>query len=81
MLEQLMPRTLLRKHLRHDPALPHATFIPCIDDACARAHGANGDVIYIKYDISGTSTRYAYTCAHCEAAWHQDSTGRRVRIR
>ena len=61
-------RQFVTPHLKDDPTLPRASYIPCVrGDKCTRPAAAPREVIFVKYDA--VNLKFLYHCVHCGAFW------------
>lgn len=75
--DQTTYKQYVTPHLRHDPTLPRANDIECINGPnCTRPLEAKREVIYVKYDPH--KLKYLYHCVHCSAYWR--SGGAAVKV-
>lgn len=66
-------RQFITPHLKNDPTLPRASYIPCIrGDKCTRTEDETREVIYVKYDA--IKVKFLYHCVHCGAFWLPSKT-------
>lgn len=64
---QMAYKHYMTPHIRHDPTLPHAKDIDCINPNCTKKPNEIRDVIYIKYDRD--NLKYLYNCMYCKEFW------------
>lgn len=65
--DQMAYKQFMTPHITHDPTLPHASDIECINPNCGRPEDKPRDVIYVKYDRD--NLKYMYHCTHCKEFW------------
>lgn len=75
--DQTTYKQYVTPHLRHDPTLPRASDIECINGPnCTRPPEDKREVIYVKYDSH--KLKYLYHCVHCSAYWRSGGSAVKV---
>lgn len=65
--DHLAYKQYMSPHISHDPTLPHADNIECINPDCSRQTEEPRDVIFVKYDRK--NLKFLYHCCYCKEFW------------
>ena len=63
-------KSIINKHIVHDPTIPHIDNIPCPNEQCTKGESDGNDVMYIKVD--NINLKFIYYCTYCKHFWENN---------